>query len=154
MKICPECYSNKSRVTPIIKPEHCLKNHRQYICKTCGRCICAEIDNNGRYRAAFPFKSLEIAKYYLRAAEVINKSKCEIYELINSKKRVFYKIFKNIKTANEYLNKNQGIKFNKPYAVYKSNNFKDFDESQYRMLSDEEVKKYLNEKIMKNKETK
>ena len=42
--VCKECYSNNSRATPIIKPEHCLKNHTQYICTTCGRCICIDRD--------------------------------------------------------------------------------------------------------------
>ncbi|WP_347561593.1 hypothetical protein [Clostridium senegalense] len=28
---CKECYSNNSRVTPLLKPQHCLENHIQYV---------------------------------------------------------------------------------------------------------------------------
>ncbi len=28
---CRECYSDNPRITPILKPEHCLENHLQYI---------------------------------------------------------------------------------------------------------------------------
>ena len=36
----------------------------------------------------FPFKSLEIAKYYLRTADYTTKGSCGIYEIENSKGRV------------------------------------------------------------------
>ncbi|WP_168198188.1 hypothetical protein [Crassaminicella thermophila] len=42
--MCKECYSDNPRATPLINQEHCLKNHTQYICSTCGRCICIERD--------------------------------------------------------------------------------------------------------------
>ena len=48
----------------------CLENHTQYICGTCGRYICIEHDpHRGLQRWNFPFKSLEIAKLYLRTAD-------------------------------------------------------------------------------------
>ena len=75
---CPECYSDDPRVTPILDPEKCLKSHRQYICATCGRCICAEVDCNNKFRARFPFKTLEIAKLYLRAAEAIYRPRSSL----------------------------------------------------------------------------
>ena len=62
IKCCEECYSANSRVTPLLNPERCLKNHTQYICGTCGRCICIEKDSKrGLMRWNFPFKTLEIA---------------------------------------------------------------------------------------------
>ena len=46
--MCEECYSDKSRVTPLLNPVECLKNHTQYICGSCGRCICIENDPKRR----------------------------------------------------------------------------------------------------------
>ena len=64
--MCEECYSDENRITPLLNPLDCLENHTQYICGTCGRCICIEHDpNRGLQRWNFPFKSLEIAKYYI-----------------------------------------------------------------------------------------
>lgn len=50
MTECPECYSNKKRATPLQNPRDCLENHLQYICGTCGRCIC--INKAGKKRLA------------------------------------------------------------------------------------------------------
>ena len=92
--MCEECYSDENRITPLLNPLDCLENHTQYICGTCGRCICIEHDpNRGLQRWNFPFKSLEIAKYYLRTADYTTKGSCGIYEIENSKGRVSYKIF-------------------------------------------------------------
>jgi len=33
-------YSDNNRITPLLNPMECLENHIQYICGTCGRCIC------------------------------------------------------------------------------------------------------------------
>lgn len=60
--MCMECYVDKNRITPLLNPLDCLANHTQYICGTCGRCICIEHDlKRGLQRWNFPFKSLEIA---------------------------------------------------------------------------------------------
>ncbi len=92
--MCEECYSGENRITPLLNPLDCLENHTQYICGTCGRCICIEHDpNRGLQRWNFPFKSLEIAKLYLRTADYTTKKSCGIYEIENSKGRVSYKIF-------------------------------------------------------------
>ena len=73
---CRECYSDNPRITPILKPEHCLENHLQYICSTCGRCICIDKDDKRDvYRWSFPFKTLEFAKLYLRTAEYLLKNR-------------------------------------------------------------------------------
>ncbi len=42
MGICKECYSEENRITPLLNPQDCLENHEQYICGTCGRCICID----------------------------------------------------------------------------------------------------------------
>lgn len=42
--MCEECYSDENRITPLLNPLDCLENHTQYICGTCGRCICIECD--------------------------------------------------------------------------------------------------------------
>lgn len=54
---CPECYSEDARITPLLQPLACLKQHTQYICGTCGRCICIEHDENVVYNGGtFPLK--------------------------------------------------------------------------------------------------
>ena len=73
-----ECYTEEKRITPLLNPLDCLKNHTQYIYGTCGRCICIEHDPKRRLqRWNFPFKSLEIAKLYLRTADYSVKSHAE-----------------------------------------------------------------------------
>ena len=103
---CNECYSSDSRITPLAKPKDCLQNHRQYVCSTCGRCICCSVDEKGRYRAMFPFKSLEIAILYLRIAEVVTKKACGIYEIESLNGRKSYKIYSSTSELEKYLNKN------------------------------------------------
>ena len=76
--MCEECYADKNRITPLLNPLECLTNHTQYVCGTCGRCICIEHDKKrGLQRWNFPFKTLEIAKLYLRAADFTTKKPCD-----------------------------------------------------------------------------
>ena len=92
--MCKECYAIDNRKTPLLHPLDCLNHHTQYICGTCGRCICIEKESSrGLQRWNFPFKSLEIAKLYLRTADYTNQKACGIYELRNEKGHLFYKIF-------------------------------------------------------------
>ncbi len=107
MKVCPECYSVYGRITPLLNPEDCLRNHRQYICSTCGRHICAAVDESGRFRALFPMRSLAIAKLYLRSAEVIFQRPCGIYEIESKNGRKLYKIFSSFDELDGYLKKNK-----------------------------------------------
>lgn len=37
---CIECYSEDNTKRPRLGDLDCLENHEQYICGTCGRCIC------------------------------------------------------------------------------------------------------------------
>lgn len=106
--MCIECYVDKNRITPLLNPLECLENHAQYICGTCGRCICIEHDpKRGLQRWNFPFKSLEIAKLYLRTADYSMKKPCGIYELKSENGRLSYKIFANIEDLQLYLKKEQ-----------------------------------------------
>ncbi|MEQ7226941.1 hypothetical protein ABQD95_10915 [Enterococcus avium] len=70
MEECVECYAVNCRATPLLGKRDCLENHEQYLCGTCGRCICSQKDEKRQLqRIDFPFKSLEIAKLYLRVAD-------------------------------------------------------------------------------------
>lgn len=149
MAICPECYSDKPRITPLLQVQHCLQDHRQYICSRCGRIICAEVDELGKYRARFPFKTLQIAKYYLRAAEVIHKSVCEIYELQDTFGRTVYRIFKDRTDLETYLEKNPNRQLAKKNAVYVSPVYKSCGPDQLRYLKPDEIQQYLAEKGVK-----
>lgn len=77
-----ECYAEEQRSTPLRNASECLKNHTQYICGTCGRCICIEHDPiRGLQRWNFPFRSAKTAKLYLRTADYTLKRACGIYEI-------------------------------------------------------------------------
>ncbi|GAA0117295.1 hypothetical protein [Clostridium senegalense] len=143
---CKECYSNNSRVTPLLKPQHCLENHTQYICSTCGRCICIHKDDKRDvYRWSFPFKTLEIAKLYLKTAEVICKDVCGIYEIIGKNNRVFYKIFYTKKDLEKYLLKNMDKVCNDNTPIYISKKYMENSNAQIRKLNNYEIKAYLKE---------
>ncbi len=147
--VCPECYSDDSRVTPILDPEKCLKTHRQYVCSSCGRCICAEVDRNNKFRARFPFKTLEIAKLYVRAAEAIYGGSCEIYEIKYKNGRIFFRIFKSRQDLHEHLDRNPDQMCEKKVPLFKSSKFSSAKGSQMRNLTPQEVNIYLEEKFSK-----
>ena len=82
IEVCMECYVDENRITPLLNPLDCLENHTQYICGTCGRCICIEHEpHRGSQRWNFPFRSLETAKLYLRTADHSMKKPCGIYKM-------------------------------------------------------------------------
>lgn len=141
--ICSECYSDKPRITPLINPLECLKNHTQYIFGTCKRAICIDENKNGLRRYNFPFKTLEIAKLYLRTADYINKTNCGIYKLESKKNRVFYKIFKDDKEMEEYVKKhsiiNTSLEFQMPF-------YKEYENTVIKRLKMAEISKYMNER--------
>lgn len=39
---CLECYSEDNTKRPRMGDLDCLENHEQYICGSCGRCICID----------------------------------------------------------------------------------------------------------------
>ena len=145
--MCKECYVDQSRVTPLLNPLECLNNHTQYICGTCGRCICIEYDpNRGLQRWNFPFKSLEIAKLYLRTADYTEKKPCGIYELKSENGRISYKIFASNEDLKLYLKKNKGKTCEKMASVFSVEEYQEFPNTQVRKLTAEEVETYMAER--------
>ena len=144
--MCKECYVDQSRITPLLNPLECLENHTQYICGTCGRCICIEHDQNrGLQRWNFPFKSLEIAKLYLRTADYTTKEPCGIYEL-KSEKGISYKIFASNEDLKLYLKKNKGKVCEAMKPVFSVKEYKEYQNTQVRKLTSDEIKKYVAER--------
>jgi len=147
--ICPECYAADKRITPLLRPEECLLHHRQYICCTCGRCICADVDDKGKFRALFPFKTLAIATLYLRAAEVIWEQACGIYEIEDIKGKKQYKIFPSLSELKSYLKKNKQKRSLLSEPLLVTPQYKAYQPEQLRKLSTEEVAIYMKEKAAK-----
>lgn len=144
MSTCEECYSQESRITPLLKAQDCLKNHEQYVCGTCGRCICIDKDEKRKVqRWNFPFKSLEIAKLYLRTADFTMKKSCGIYELVNSKGRKSYKIFASSDDLKNYLNKNKDKSCELMKPIYIKEEYNNFEDTKVKHLTENEVEKYL-----------
>lgn len=142
--MCEECYSENNRATPLLKPMDCLENHTQYICGTCGRCICIEHDpNRGLQRWNFPFKTAEIARLYLRTADYTVKKSCGIYEIQSNKGRVSYKIFSDIADLEIYLQKNKDKSCVNMPPVFSVNEYREYPQTQVRKLTTEEIRKYM-----------
>ena len=147
MNMCKECYVDQNRITPLLNPLDCLTNHTQYICGTCGRCICIEYDpNRGLQRWNFPFKSLEIAKLYLRTADCTEKKPFGIYELKSENGRISYKIFASNEELKLYLKKNKGKTCEKMASVFSVEEYQEFPNTQVRKLTAEEVETYMAER--------
>lgn len=145
--MCEECYSTENRITPLLNPLDCLENHTQYICGTCGRCICIERDSNrGLQRWNFPFKSLEIAKLYLRTADYTNKKACGIYEIEDIKGRLSYKIFSEKDSLIIFLKKNKGKKCKLMEPIYSSHEYKEYSNTEIRKLTFDEIIQYMSER--------
>ena len=149
--MCEECYADENRITPLLNPLDCLEHHTQYICGTCGRCICIEHDPNRRLqRWNFPFKSLEIAKLYLRTADYTTKRPCGIYEIENSKGRVSYKILAGNEDLQMFLNKNKDKKCKRMAPVFTIGEYKEYPHTEIRKLTSDEIRQYMSERLMKN----
>ncbi len=145
--MCMECYVDENRRTPLLNPLNCLENHTQYICGTCGRCICIEHDpNRGLQRWNFPFKSLEIAKLYLRTADYSMKKPCGIYELKSENGRVSYKIFADSEELQLYLKKSKGKTCEEMKPVFIVPEYRGFANTQIRRLTSDEIQKYMSER--------
>lgn len=145
--MCKECYVEKSRITPLLNPVDCLENHTQYICGTCGRFICIEHDSKrGLQRWNFPFKSLEIAKLYLRTADYSMKKPCGIYELKNENGRLLYKIFADSKDLMLYLKKNKGKTCKDMKPIFIIEEYREYANTQIRKVTSDEIQKYMSER--------
>ena len=144
MKECEECYSINKRSTHILNPRDCLENHLQYICGTCGRCICVNrTEKSGLQRWNFPFKTLETAKLYLRSADICAETNCGIYEIKNERGRYSYKIFNSPSIAAAYTNNHKVCLNEKP--LYQRERFKRYPNAEIRRLTSHEVDIYLKE---------
>lgn len=145
--MCEECYIDENRITPLLQPSNCLSKHTQYICGTCGRCICFEHDpKRGLQRWNFPFKSLEIAKMYLRTADYSKKKPCGIYEIKSKNGRLSYKIFANHEELQLYLKKNQDKTCKNMSPVFIIEKYKEYANTQIRKLTFDEIQTYLSER--------
>lgn len=145
--MCPECYSEFSRITPILEPEKCLENHPQYVCQTCGRIICA-------HRGKFPFKSLEIARLYLRPIEAQKGKQCSVYELQahyakmtkDRKTRKVFKIFSDRQELEAYIKKSPNKIAVSKRPRFTADSYIPCSEDQLRNLGSAEIERYLSEK--------
>ena len=145
--MCKECYVEENRITPLLNPLECLKNHTQYICGTCGRCICIESDPNRHLqRWNFPFKSLEIAKLYLRTADYTMKKSCGIYELKDEKGKISYKIFANTEDLQLYLKKNKEKVCEKMLHIFIVKEYIEYADTKIRKLTSDEIQRYMSER--------
>lgn len=145
--MCIECYTDEQRKTPLLNPVDCLKNHTQYICGTCGRCICIERDpKRGLQRWNFPFRSLENAKLYLRTADYTKKDPCGIYELKSRSGKKSYKIFSDSDSLQLYLAKNPDKICENPVPVFQQTEYKEFPKTQVRKLTLSEAELYIKER--------
>ena len=145
--MCEECYSTENRKTPLLNPLDCLKNHTQYICGTCGRCICIEQDSNkGLQRWNFPFKTLEIAKLYLRTADYTMKKACGIYEIENNKGKKTYKIFAEKENLDLFLKKNKDKKCKLMKPIFSVEKYREYPHTKVKKLTPEEVTRYMSER--------
>lgn len=143
---CKECYSQKNRITPLLKSRSCLEKHEQYICGSCGRCICIDKDEKRHVqRWNFPFKSLDIARLYLRTADFTNRKTCGIYEILNSKGRKSYKVFADSEDLTVYLHKNKDKSCPMGQPIYIEEKYQDFSNTKIGFLEIEEVDRYLSE---------
>lgn len=145
--MCTECYVNENRITPLLNPMDCLENHTQYICGTCGRCICIEHDpQRGLQRWNFPFKSLEIAKLYLRTADYSMKKPCGIYEIRSDNGRLSYKIFAGGEDLQLYLKKNKVKMCESMEPVFVVEEYREYENTQIRKLTPDQIQKYMSER--------
>lgn len=144
--MCEECYVNESRITPLLNPRECLENHMQYVCGTCGRCICIGKTEKGLQRWNFPFQSSEIAKLYLRTADYTMKKCCGIYEIKSTKGRTFYKIFADENELHSYLKTNKDKTCLAGISLFSQNEYREFPNTKLKKLTAAEVRAYLNER--------
>jgi len=134
-------------MTPLLNPIDCLENHTQYICGTCGRCICIEHDKKrGLQRWNFPFKSLEIAKLYLRTADYTMKKSCGIYEIKSENGRLSYKIFEDEESLKIYLKRNKGKTCETMKPAFIVDEYREYENTEVRKLTPDEVDRYISER--------
>ncbi len=127
--ICPECYSEYPRITPFFALENCLKNHKQYKCRTCGRLVCIDKNTEISYFSKFNFK--EAARYLLRGGEAFFKEECAVFEKRGNNNSYF-----------QILPVYGNLSSKKP-ACFLPTTYRQAVKKQTGLLSEEEVKKYI-----------
>lgn len=146
--MCEECYVDEFRRTPLLKPDDCLSQHTQYICGTCGRCICIERDPlRGLQRWNFPFRSLDMARLYLRTADYTVKKACGIYEITHRNNRISYKIFADQSSLQTYIKRNPNTLCKGMCPVFTIGEYKEFPHTRIKRLTDEERHIYLSQRL-------
>ena len=145
-----ECYRMENTQKPRLGNKECLENHQQYICGTCGRIICIDEHPTRKLRRwNFPFKSLEVAKLYLRTADYTTKRNCGVYELINENNRKSYKIFIDDNEMRIYLKNHKDKKCTNNKAQFKAPEYKKYASTEIRKLNKIEAENYHNKKETK-----
>jgi len=94
----------------------------------------------------FPFKSLEIAKMYLRTADYSMKKPCGIYEIESKNGRHSYKIFADHKDLQLYLKKNKDKTCKDMKPVFAVEEYKEYATTQIRKLTSDEIQDYMSER--------
>lgn len=141
---CVECYSEDNTKMPLLGDLDCLENHEQYICGSCGRCICIGKHSERKLRRwNFPFKTFVMAKLYLRSADYTTKQCCGVYEIISKSGRKSYKIFVDDKALKDYLKKNKDKKCTNNKALFRANEYKEYPNTQVRKLTKQEAYEYF-----------
>ena len=100
----------------------------------------------GLQRWNFPFKSAEIARLYLRAADYTMKRPCGIYEINDGKGRRSYKIFAGKENLELYLKTNKGKTCNAMSPLFCMEEYKEIAGTQVRRLSADKIRQYLAER--------
>ena len=100
----------------------------------------------GLQRWNFPFKSLEIAKLYLRTADYSMKKPCGIYELKNGNGRLSYKIFTGSEDLLLYLKKSRGKTCKDMKPIFMMEEYQEYTNTQIRKLTSDEIQKYMSER--------
>lgn len=96
----------------------------------------------------FPFKSLEIAKLYLRTADYSMKKSCGIYELKSKNGRLSYKIFADNADLLAYLKKNKDKTCKDMKPVFIIEEYREYANTQVRRLTSDEIQKYMSERLL------
>lgn len=145
--MCKECYTGKNRVAPVLNPLDCFERNTQYISGTCGRCICIEHDpRRGLQRWNSPFKSLDIAKLYLRTADYTMKKPCGIYEIKSGAGRISYKIFADNEDTRLYLKKNKDKTCENMAPVFIVGEYREHANTRIRKLTSGEIRNYMSQR--------
>ena len=140
---CPECYAKNPRSTPLRGAAECLAEHRQYICATCGRMICADVRGARRARCFMPFGSIDEARLYLRSAEVISGGPCAIWEFVYPNGDRRFRIFVSIDERNAFLSSNIKVHAVSDVPPVKTGEYHPPRRGQLRLVTKKEAEAYL-----------